>query len=166
MAGWLTNGLPAIGAISNNGTAQVPPLGQYTNVAMSASTIPLDTNLASGAGPETVSATAFQIVAAAGALITNTATSTVHTATLNTTMGQMVTEALTTAAGADYTFQLVNSLITATGAIPQVQMHSGTNTAGGIVVKSITNATGTATCVFTNTGTAAYNGTMLIQFHT
>lgn len=165
MTGIYTPGLPLIGAISNNGTAQVAPQGQYTNLTESA-LIPVDSNIAAGGGPESVAATPFQLAAIAGALITNTATSTVHTATLNTVQGQMVTESLTTAAGADYTFQLVNSLITATGAIPQVQMHSGTNTQGGIAIKSITNATGTATCVFTNTGTAAYNGTMLIQFHT
>lgn len=159
-------GFPPVGPISTNGTAQVPPLGEYSNLAIANATIPVDTNLANGSGPETVLASVFQIAAAAGALIQNTVTSTVHTGTLNTNSGLMLTEALTTAAGADYTFQLVNSLITAAGAIPQVQIHDGTNTAGGANVKSITNATGTATCVFTNTGTAAWNGTKVITFHT
>lgn len=160
--GWLTNGVQKVQPFTQNGTTAVPTpatlVGSTTQFAA-------DMETASGAQPQQAAASAFQIAAVGGALITNTATSTVHTATLNTMAGQMVTEALTTAAGADYTFQLVNSLITATGPVPQVQMHSGTNTAGGIAVKSITNATGTATCVFTNTGTAAFNGTMLIQFH-
>lgn len=166
MAGIYTPGLPLIGAISNNGTAQAAPQGQYTNLTESA-LIPIDTNIPAGGGPESVAATPFQIAAIAGALITNTATSTVHTATLNTVQGQMVTESLTTAAGADYTFQLVNSLIVSSATpIPQVQVHSGTNTQGGIVVKSITNAAGTSTVVVNNSGTVAYNGTLLIQFHT
>ncbi len=83
----------------------------------------------------------------------------------------VLTEALTTAAGADYTFQIVNSIITTTRDAPQVQIKSGTNTANlgfpnaGMTVRSITNATGTATAVFRNDGTAALNGTMIIGFH-
>jgi hypothetical protein len=177
LAGWLTDGLPPVAAITQNGTA-VPTsvvnnngsvISQggtvsYTNVG-AASLLPLDTELASGGIPQTVGATAFQIAALAGGLIQNTATSTVHTATLNTESGLMLTEALTTAAGATYTFQLVNSLILATSPAPQVQMHDGTNTGGATQVTSITNAAGTSTVVFTNTGTSAWNGTKVILFH-
>lgn len=176
MPGWLTNGLPIIEAPTQNGVATgTPPgtagsyggdnSGAYSNLSAANARLPVDTESASGMTPQSVAATPFQIAAAACALINNTATSTVHTATLNTTSGMMVTEALTTAAGADYTFQLVNSLITTLVAAPQVQMHDGTNTAGAVAVKSITNATGTCTAVFTNTGTAAWNGTKLISFH-
>lgn len=166
MPGLLTNGYPTIGAVSNNGTAAVPPLGTYTNLSAGLALIPVDTEATGGQSQQSVAASPFQIAAAACALINNTVTSTVHTGTLNTTSGMMVTEALTTAAGSDYTFQLVNSLITATGAIPQVQIHDGTNTAGAARIASITNATGTSTVVITNSGTAAWNGTKLISFHT
>ena len=165
MAGWLSDGMPTIGAISNNGTAQTPPLGVYTNLSPTAALIPVDTEQARGASPQSVAASPFQIACAAMALIQNTTTSTVHTGTLNTKSGLMYTEALTTAAGADYTFQIVNSGVAADSDIPQVQMHSGTNTQGDIAVKSITNASGTCTAVFTNTGTAAWNGTMILGFH-
>lgn len=165
MPGLLTNGYPAINAISNNGTAVSPV--PYTNLSAKSAQIAVDTELSSGSSPQSVAATPFQIASAAAALINNTATSTVHTATLNTTSGMMVTEALTTAAGATYTFQIVNSLIVgASTALPQVQMKDGTNTAGAAQVTNITNAAGTCTVVFTNTGTAAWNGTKLITFHT
>jgi hypothetical protein len=167
MPGWLSNGMTTIVPITVNGTTSVFPQGTYTNLSSATALIPVDTEAATGQSPQSVAATPFQIASAAAALINNTATSTVHTGTLNTTSGMMVTEALTTAAGSDYTFQIVNSLIVgATTAAPQVQMHSGTNTAGGIAVKSITNAAGTTTAVFTNNGSAAWNGTMLITFHT
>lgn len=178
MAGWLTNGMPPVQAVTQNGVASGIPPGQaasallqtdagvYTNLSGAVATIPVDTNLPSGVSPQSVAASVFQVASEAAALINNTATSTVHTATLNTTSGMMVTEALTTAAGATYTFQLVNSLIVSSSTpAPQVQMHDGTNTAGSAAVTSITNAAGTATVVFTNTGTAAWNGTKLIAFH-
>lgn len=166
MAGWLSNGLPTVVAITQNGTASVAPLGSYTNLSSKSALIDVDTGLATGQSPQTVAVSPFQIASAAAALIQNTATSTVHTATLNTVSGLMYTEALTTAAGSDYTFQIVNSLIVgATTAAPQVQMHFGTCTAGDVAVKSITNAAGTCTAVFTNTGTAAWNGTQIITFH-
>lgn len=164
MAGWLTPGATPVAALTQNGTlAAIPPL---TNLSSKSALIPVDTEIARGQAPQSVAASPFQIACAALGLIQNTATSTVHTATLNTASGLMLTEALTTAAGADYTFQIVNSLIVgATTAPPQVQMKFGTTTAGDIGVKSITNAAGTCTAVFTNTGTAAWNGTMIIGFH-
>jgi hypothetical protein len=160
--GWLTNGVQKVqAAVQNTTTTDPVPLTLLPSTAL----IPADTESTAGQQPQTVAASAFDIAAAAAAFITNSATSTVHTATLNTTSGYMLTEALTTAAGADYTFQLVNSLITATGPIPKVQMKDGTNTAGAARLKSIVNATGTATCVFSNVGTAAFNGTKTILFH-
>lgn len=176
MPGWLSNGVPPVapsvqngvtvtanGIINNGVTTGGEPLA-YSNLGSSA-LIPADTETSGGAIPQTVATTPFQIAAHAAAFINNTATSTTHTATLNTEQGMMYTESLSTAAGGTYTFQLVNSLITATGAIPQVQIHKGTCTQGGEAVNSITNATGTATVVFANTGAAAWNGTMVIGFH-
>ncbi len=164
MPGLYSNGMPQIGPLQNAGTVASPV--PYTNLSSAKGLIPVDTEVSSGASPQSVCATPFQVASAAAALIQNTATSTVHTATLNTTSGLMLTEALTTAAGSDYTFQIVNSLIVSSATpLPQVQMHDGTNTAGDVAVKNITNAAGTCTAVFTNTGTAAWNGTKIITFH-
>jgi len=163
MAGWISNGVQQVQARVQNGVTVSPvPL---TNISSPSMLLSVDTETASGQQPQTVAASPFQVASAAAALIQNTTTSTAHTGTLNTTSGLMLTEALTTAAGATYTFQIVNSLITATSAAPQVQIHDGTNTAGNAEVTSITNATGTTTAVFTNTGTAAWNGTKIITFH-
>jgi hypothetical protein len=165
MAGWISNGVQQVQALVQNGVTAAPvPL---TNLGEYAPLISVDVDLPAGQQPQTVSASPFQVASAAAALINNTATSTVHTATLNTTSGMMVTEALTTAAGASYTFQLVNSLIvSASTEAPEIQVHDGTNTAGVAQVNSITNAAGTCTVVIENVGTAAFNGTKLITFHT
>jgi hypothetical protein len=163
MAGWLSNGVTFINALLNNGVALSPV--PYTNLSASGARVYVDTDQSSGAQPQGAAASPFQIAACAAGMIENTTTSTVHTGTLNTTSGRMITESLSTAAGATYTFQIVNSLITATGAIPEVQMHDVSNTAGAAQVTSITNTAGTATVVFTNTGTAAWNGTKAILFH-
>jgi hypothetical protein len=125
----------------------------------------MDVQTTAGQQPITVAVTAFQIAAAAAELIANTATSTVHAATLNTVAGLITTEALTTAAGATYTFTLTNSLLVAGAAAPEIVVKSGTNTAGIFQVTSITNATGSTVIVLTNIGTAAFNGTILIAFH-
>jgi hypothetical protein len=163
-AGWLNNGVVRVQPRIQNGVTVSPV--PTTNLGSRGAAVSVDVNNAAGQQPETAAASPFQIAAAAGALINNTVTSTVHTGTLNTTSGMMVTEALTTAAGATYTFQIVNSLFTTTGPLPEVQMHDGTNTAGNQEVTSVAIlTTGTATAVFTNTGTAAWNGTKLIPFH-
>lgn len=164
MPGWLTNDLGLVSAPTLNGVAQTAPNGTFSNVGPGV-LFPGDTQLAGGSPPQSVAATAFQIAAQAMGLINNNATSTVHAATLNTVDGLITTEALTTAAGATYTFTLTNSLLTTSVPAPQVQMHSGTNTAGGIAVTSVTNGSGNCVIVFTNTGSAAWNGTMLIGFH-
>jgi len=176
MPGWLSNGLPPIGApvqngvtvtansININGTLSGGEGLSYSNLTASA-LIPVDTETASGQVPQSVAATTFQIAAIASEIVSNTATSTVHAATLNTVAGLITTEALTTAAGSTYTFTLTNSLLVAGAPAPQVQVHSGTNTGGGFAVTSVTNATGSTVIVLTNTGTTAWNGTILIAFH-
>lgn len=163
-AGLYTNGMPTVGAGTVNTVAQAAPNGVVTQVTPVVGLIPMDTGLAGGAAPQTVGVTAFQIAAIYGEAAINTATSTVHAATLNTKAGQITTEALTTAAGATYTFTLTNSLLTATST-PEVALYSGTNTGGGITVTSVTAASGSVTVVFTNTGTTALNGTMVLMFH-
>jgi hypothetical protein len=39
------------------------------------------------------------------------------------------------------------------------------NTGGQITLKSVTNAVGSTVIIWTNTGTTAFNGTMLIAGH-
>lgn len=151
-AGFLTNGLPPIAA----GT----PFSQIN----SASTIPVDTNLAQGLNPASVSASSFQVAAIFAEAVSNTATSTVHAATLNTRAGLIVTESLSTAAGATYTFTLTNSQVTAASNM-MAALYSVTNTGGAISLTSITPAAGSVVFVWTNTGTTAFNGTMNLVFH-
>ena len=164
-AGLLTNGLPLVGAPSQNGATINPPNGLYTNVSPRNATVPVDTNLAAGLNPQSVSATAFQIAAIASELIANPVTSTVHAATSNTTAALVTTEALTTAAGATYTFTFTDSLLVAGAPAPLVAVYNGTNTGGALVVTSVTNATGSTVVVLTNNGTTALNGTILLAFH-
>lgn len=163
MPGYSTNGLPPVGPPTQNGVAQTAPAGIYSHVGARA-LLAMDTETVAGATPQSVAVAAMQIAMAAMELIANQATSTVHAATLNTTAGFITTEALTTAAGATYTFTITNSLLVAGAAAPLVDIRNGTNTTPGMVVTSITNAVGSTVIVFTNNGSAALNGTMLIGF--
>ncbi len=169
MPGWTTNGAPNPGPLTVNGVAQTPPAGTIPQLS-SLSEISADTEVASGSPPQTVAAFACQIAMLACAMVKNTQTSTVHAATSNTISGQIVTEALTTAAGATYTMTLTNSLLAvapAAGTYSQIlfDIRSGTNTKAGMVPSSYTVGSGTVDLVFTNTGTAALNGTMVIAWH-
>lgn len=164
-AGLYTNGLPLIGAPTQNGVVQTAPNGIYTNLTARTSLIPIDTNLASGMAPQTVAASSFDVAALAAGLIKNQQTSTVHAATSNTNDVLVTTEALTTAVAATYTFTLTDSLVTLAGAPVLVQVHDGTNTTPGLVVTSVTNAAGSVVVVLTNNGSAALNGTILLAFH-
>lgn len=92
-----------------------------------------------------------------------TGTSTAGAATVNTQVGVITTEALTTAAGATYTFTLTNSLIKATSTvIPSV--GKGTATTGGLTPIYVTPAAGSCVMIFQNVTLAAVNGTVLINF--
>lgn len=179
-AGLYTNGMPTIQAVTSNGTAATAPNGVVTQLQPNAGNtienppsvdapnalIPVDVNRSSGGAPQTVAATPFDIFAGMAEVSQNTTTSTAANAVLATLGGTVTTESLSTAAGADYTFTITNSLITSTSPAPHVAMYSKSNTAGGPMrVKSITNTTGVSTVVFTNTGSAALNGTMMIVFH-
>ncbi len=182
MPGWLSNNVPVVGAPIQNGvTIQVPALvnngvAQTGGVApnypqiSSLAEISADTEVAAGVQPQTVAAFAAQIAMLACAMVKNTQTSTAGAATSNTFSGQIVTEALTTAAGATYTMVLTNSLIGIAGAANTYanivfDIRSGTNTKPGMVPTSSTAAAGSTTLVFTNTGSAAANGTFVIAWH-
>lgn len=93
-----------------------------------------------------------------------TATSTAAAATINKMSGVITTEALTTAANADYTFTLTNSLITANSNLI-VSVGYGTATTGHPNIRKVTPGAGSATIVIHNDDVAvALNGTIIIQF--
>ena len=93
-----------------------------------------------------------------------TGTSTAGAATVNTQVGRVTTEALTTAAGATYTFTLTNSLIRATSVVMAI-VGKGTATTGEPVVHFLTPAAGSAEILIRNVSAAtALNGTITINF--
>jgi hypothetical protein len=93
-----------------------------------------------------------------------TGVSTAGAATVNAQVGQITTEALTTAAGATYTFTLTNSLIRATSVV-LVTVGRGTATTGEPVVQFLTPAAGSAVILVRNVAAAAaLNGTITVNF--
>lgn len=177
-AGLYTNGLPTIGSQIPNAVTAKAPNGVITQLPATGTgnaggadvqpmspLVPVDTGLQGGAAPQTVAASPFQIAATFAEVGQNTATSTVHAATLNTLGGLITTESLSTAVAAIYTFTLTNSLITAAEPPVQVGIFSKSNTGGHLTLTSVTNAAGSTVFVWTNDGTTALNGTMMIAFH-
>lgn len=171
-AGLYTNGLPTISPTTANGVAATAPNGVVSWLASTNKNgitnplIAVDTNLTGGGPPQTVAVSPFQIAAVMAEFSQNTATSTVHAATLNTLGGLITTESLTTVPGGTYTFTLTNSLISTSVAAPQVAMYAKTSPVSGpMAVTSVTNAAGSTVIVFTNVGSTALNGTMMLAFH-
>lgn len=93
-----------------------------------------------------------------------TATAVAGAATLNTNMGIVTSEALTTAQNALYTLVITNSKI-AVGDMVLVTVTNGTNTAGTPMLANITIAANTLTIVVSNqhASAVALNGSL--QFH-
>lgn len=95
---------------------------------------------------------------------TKTATATAGAATLNKNSGKITSEALTTAAAAEYTLTLTNSAIAAAD-IVLASVAYGTATAGAPTVGRIKPAAGSVTIVIRNEhATAALDGTLVISF--
>lgn len=93
-----------------------------------------------------------------------TASATAGAATLNTTRGVITSEALTTAAGADYTLTLTNSKVAATD-IVFATVQQGTNTTEGLSVQRITPGSGSVVILVRNThASSALNGTIKVGF--
>lgn len=170
MAGWITNGMVRVGPATVNGVAQTVPQGTIPQ-AGSTARMAADTPTSSGQEPVTYAVPLSMIASIACAMVQNKQTSTVHAATSNTFSGYIVTEALTIAAAATYTFTLTNSLVAATAVANtsysniDVDIRSGTNTVPGLTLTSVTAGAGSSVWVFTNLGTAAINGTMVIAWH-
>jgi hypothetical protein len=152
MPGLLTNGLPT-----------VSPGAVYSQL-LGYEKVPFDTELASGANPQTVAPTAFQVAAlyAAIAATVNAVTASSGAATLNKAICNVTSETLTTAAGGTYTLTLTNSLVTAASNV-QVAAYLKTGTGGPMQVTSVTPGAGSVVIVLTNTGAAALAGTCALS---
>lgn len=95
----------------------------------------------------------------------NTVTGAAGAATLNNAgAGVITTEALTTAAAANFTETLTNNMIAATD-IVLVSVGNGTNSAGTPVLTTVTPGSGSVVIVIKNDhATNAFNGTLKISF--
>lgn len=94
-----------------------------------------------------------------------TATASAGAATLSKVSGTITSEALTTAAAADYTLTLTNTLISATS-IVTVTADNGTNTTEGMAVNRVTPGAGTLVVHVRNThASVAWNGTIKLRYH-
>jgi hypothetical protein len=92
------------------------------------------------------------------------ATAAAGAATAQGGAGVITSEALVTAAAADYTLTLTDGFITTTSIIV-VNVAQGTNTTEGLAVNRITPAAGSAVIRIRNThASAALNGTIKISY--
>jgi hypothetical protein len=90
------------------------------------------------------------------------ATSTAAAATNHHTLSGITTEALTTAAGADYTFTLTDNVIAA-NSIVLITIANGTNTTLYAVAHSVQPAAGSVVFKIRNAhASVALNGTLVI----
>lgn len=95
---------------------------------------------------------------------TKTATATTGAATLNKDSGLITSEALTTAAAAEYTLTLTNSSVAA-GDYVFASVQNGSNTVGPIYVTTITPGSGSVVIkVINGHATAPLDGTIKIAF--
>jgi hypothetical protein len=90
-------------------------------------------------------------------------TSVAGAATVNHTGGTITTEALVTAATADYSFTLTNNVISP-GSIVLLSVGNGTNTTVPYYVHSVQVGNGSVTFKIRNAGAGALNGTLIIYF--
>lgn len=119
---------------------------------------------ASGSNP--ITWTDYLIIGPSGGIRFDrgTATATAGAATLNKVSGKITSESLTTAAGADYTLTLTNSLIAADSLV-FVSVENGSNTTEGLSVQRVTPGSSSAVILVRNThASAAWNGTIKLSF--
>lgn len=93
-----------------------------------------------------------------------TATAAAGAVTLDKMAGVITSEALTTAAGADYTLTLTNNKVISASSVVQVSLFNGTNTIGPIYPRLVTPAAGSVTIVIRNDSAAALNGTIKVSY--
>jgi hypothetical protein len=160
MPGWLSNGL----------VAATPP---FTG----AETLVLDTNLASGANPQTEAATLNQIkgfifgnstAVPTGTMPTATCSGTggTSTVTLNAGYGILTTDAITTAQAATHVITMTNSAIAATSNVIAWVGYGGNTNVVAVAIDKIVCTAGQAVITIGNhTPTAiAVNGTLKVNF--
>jgi hypothetical protein len=95
---------------------------------------------------------------------TGTVTAVAGAATLNTLSGKVTSEALTTAAAADYVLTVTNSKVTAASLVV-ASADNGTNTTEGLAINRVTPGAGSLVIRVRNThATVALNGTIKISF--
>ena len=129
-----------------------------------------DTGLSQGRSPQTEAITVDQLKqymfgnnGTASTTANATATATAGAATSNNDRVVVTSEALTTAAAADYTLTLTNSEVLATS-IVLVSVANGTNTTEGLSVQRVQPAAGSVVIKVRNThASAALNGTIKIS---
>jgi hypothetical protein len=93
-----------------------------------------------------------------------TVTAAAGAATLDKIAGKVTSEAITTAAGADYTLTLTNATIAAADLV-FVSVANGTNTTEGIAVNRVQPAAGSVVIKIRNThASSALNGTIVISY--
>lgn len=93
-----------------------------------------------------------------------TASATAGAATLHKPQGKVTSEAITTAAGADYVLTLTNSEIAA-GDLVLASVANGTNTTEGLAINRVQPAAGSVIVRVRNThAAAALNGTIVVSF--
>lgn len=93
-----------------------------------------------------------------------TAAAAAGAATLHAPAGVVTSEALTTAAGAEYVLTLSNSLVTA-GSVVVVSLAWGSNTVGPVYVSRVTPGAGSVTIRVLNAHpSSALNGTLRISY--
>jgi hypothetical protein len=145
-AGIYTANFPAVAAADIQSTFQVP----------------VDTQYAGGAYPQTayVTAGALKTYTQGGAIVTASATA--GAATANGERVVVTSEALTTAAAAVYTLTLTDSSIAATS-LMTCSTGNGTNTTVGPTLAGVTPGAGSAVISVRNThASAALNGTITV----
>lgn len=92
-----------------------------------------------------------------------TGTAAAGAVTVNSRTGLVTSEALTTAAGSDYTLTLTNNRISANSVV-MVYLDNGTNTTAPIYTRLVTVSAGQAVIVVRNAGGGALNGTIKVGF--
>jgi hypothetical protein len=96
--------------------------------------------------------------------VSGTASATAGAATLAKLSGVITSEALTTAAGSDYTLTITNSLVAATDLVFASVAH-GTNTTEGLSIQRVTPGSSSIVIKVRNThATDPLNGTIKISF--
>ena len=157
-AGVYTNGFRQVGPL-----AGAVPFGAWDHLHGS-ELVPVDTQNAQGAFPQTVAASPFHFAAFAAGFAANTGTTSSGAVTISKVMGTITTESIATAVGSTYTITLTNTAITASKTVLASIYPVSDVTLNRVVITSITPAAGSVVIVVKNEGTSALSGTWAVPF--